>query len=69
MCPYCVMAKEYFKDEGFEFEALDVSSDPKAMEELRSKTNALSVPVIDIDGEMIIGFDRKRIDKLLEIKG
>ncbi len=62
MCPYCVIAKEYLKEKGFEYEDLDVSSDQKALEELQSKTNALSVPVIDIDGEIIIGFDRNRIN-------
>ena len=68
MCPYCVIAKEYLKEKGFEYEDLDVSSDQKALEELQSKTNALSVPVIDIDGEIIIGFDRNRINALLGIK-
>jgi glutaredoxin-like YruB-family protein len=68
MCPYCVIAKEYLKEKGFEYEDLDVSSDQKALEELQSKTNALSVPVIDIDGEIVIGFDKNRINTLLGIK-
>ncbi|MDD5221167.1 MAG: glutaredoxin domain-containing protein [Candidatus Pacebacteria bacterium] len=68
MCPYCVMAKTYLKDRGFEFEDLDVSSDQKALQELQEKTNALSVPVLDIDGTIVVGFDRGRINELLEIK-
>ncbi len=68
MCPYCVIAKEYLKEKGFEYEDLDVSSDQKALEELQSKTNALSVPVLDIDGEIVLGFDRNRINTLLGIK-
>ncbi len=68
MCPYCVMAKTYLKDKGFEYEDLDVSSNPEALKELQAKTNALSVPVLDIDGEIIMGFDRDRINTLLGIK-
>lgn len=68
MCPYCVIAKEYLKEKGFEYEDLDVSSDQRALEELQSKTNALSVPVLDIDGEIVLGFDRNRINTLLGIK-
>jgi glutaredoxin-like YruB-family protein len=68
MCPYCVIAKEYLKEKGFEYEDLDVSSNQKALEELQSKTSALSVPVIDINGEIVIGFDRKRINSLLGIE-
>ncbi len=47
---------------------LDVSKDQKALEELRQKTDSLSVPVVDIDGEIIIGFDKPKIDKILSIK-
>ncbi len=65
MCPYCTMTKEYLTQKGFEFESLDVSSDPKALEELQEKTSALSVPIIDIDGKIIIGFDKAKIDELL----
>lgn len=68
MCPYCVMVKSYLQDKGFSYEELDVASDKEALEELQSKTNALSVPVLDIDGEIVMGFDKKRINELLGIK-
>jgi len=68
MCPYCVMVKTYLKDKGFKFEDLDVSCDHKSLQELQEKTNALSVPVLDIDGTIVVGFDRGRINALLEIK-
>lgn len=67
-CPYCHLLANYLKEHGFAFEMLDVSKDQKALEELRQKTDSLSVPVVDIDGEIIIGFDKPKIDKILSIK-
>lgn len=65
-CPYCVMAKDYFKQKGVQYEEFDVSSDEKAREELMKKSNQMGVPVIDIDGAVIVGFNRAEIDKALK---
>ena len=67
-CPYCVTLKEYLKDKGFEFEDLDVSQDQKALDEMVEKSKQMAVPVVDIDGEIIIGFDKEKISEILNIK-
>lgn len=67
-CGFCHMAKEYFKSKNIEFDTKDVTTDPQAYQEIVDKTNQLGVPVIDIDGIVIIGFDRPRIDAALREK-
>ena len=67
-CPYCQLLKEYLRSHNIEFEDIDVSSDQAALQELQEKTGALAVPVTDIDGEIIIGFDKSKIDQILNIK-
>lgn len=64
-CPYCVALKEFLKENNIEFEAVDVTEDLKAQEEMIDKSGQMSVPVLDIDGEIIVGFDRERIATLL----
>lgn len=67
-CVYCKMAKELFKKNNIEYEEYDVASDPKAREEMVNKSHQLGVPVIDIDGEIFVGFDRSALAKALDIK-
>jgi len=67
-CPYCHLLKEYLKEKNIEFEDIDVSQNQEALQELVKKTGAMAVPVIDIDGEIVVGFDKEKIDKLLNIK-
>jgi len=67
-CPYCITLKEYLKDKGFDFEDIDVSQDEKAREEMVEKTGQMGVPVVEIDGKIIIGFDKEKISELLKIK-
>lgn len=67
-CAYCVTLKEYLKEHGFKFEEVDVSQDAKAREEMTKKSGQIGVPVVDIDGEFIVGFDKEKINKLLNIK-
>ncbi len=64
-CMYCKMAKDYFKEKKVEYTEFDVSSDAKARTEMLDKSKQSGVPVIDIDGELIIGFDKERVNKLL----
>lgn len=59
------MAKEYFKEKKLDFESIDVSSDEKAQKEMMNKSHQFGVPVIDIDGTIIIGFNRAEIEKAL----
>ncbi len=66
-CVYCQMAKKFLKEKGVEYEEIDVS-DPIKAEEMVKKSGQMGVPVIDIDGEIIVGFDKARISKLLGIQ-
>ena len=67
-CVYCKMAKEYFAKNNVAYEEHDVASDMKAREEMLEKSQQLGVPVIDIDGSIIIGFDKKNIETALAAK-
>ncbi len=66
-CPYCVTLKQFLKKNDIDFEDIDVSEDQKAQEEMIEKSGQMGVPVADIDGEIVIGFDRDKISKLLNI--
>ena len=67
ICPYCFALKRFLEEKGIEFEAVDVSSDLVAQKEMIEKTQQATVPVMDIDGEFVVGFDRKKICELLKI--
>ncbi len=67
-CPYCVTLKQFLKEKGFQFEDIDVSQNQQAIDEMVKKTGQFGVPVVDIDGQIVIGFDREKIIKLLNIK-
>lgn len=66
-CFYCKMAKEYFKSKGIQYEEYNVMSDIPRREEMVKKSGQLGVPVIDIDGKIILGFDKPKINKYLGI--
>jgi glutaredoxin 3 len=66
-CTYCVILKRYLDGKNVEYENLDVSQDEEAQKEMIAKTNQMGVPVIDIDGEIIIGFDKEKIDNILNL--
>ena len=65
-CPYCKMAKEYFTSKGMAFQDFDVSVDETARKEMIELSGQMGVPVIVIKGEVIVGFDRGRIDAFLK---
>ncbi len=62
------MAKEFFKKNGVEYEEHDVANDEKAREEMIQKSHQMGVPVIDIGGEVFVGFNQREIAKALDIK-
>lgn len=64
-CVYCKMAKEYFAKNNVAYTEFDVASDAKAREEMLEKSQQLGVPVIDINGSIIVGFDKKNIETAL----
>jgi glutaredoxin-like YruB-family protein len=66
-CPYCVTLKNFLKEKGFEFEDIDVTSDKEKQDEMIEKSGQMGVPVVDINGQIITGFDREKIVKALNI--
>lgn len=70
-CPWCHRVKEYLEGKGIDFEDIDVSADPEKAKEMIEKSGQMGVPVLDIDGRIIVGFDQAAIDEALghEIAG
>ncbi|MCX6720624.1 MAG: thioredoxin family protein [Candidatus Staskawiczbacteria bacterium] len=66
-CVYCKTLKGYFKKNAIEFEDIDISKDEQQLQKMIKDSGQMGVPVVDIDGEVITGFDKQRIDKLLKI--
>ena len=64
-CPWCVKAKQYLKSKNVEFEDLNVQTDMVAREDMLKKRKQMGVPVLDINGTIIVGFDKNAIDKAL----
>jgi len=66
-CPWCIKVKQFLKDNNVNFENIDVASDQKAAEEMVEKSGQMGVPVLDIEGEIILGFDKDKIKTKLGI--
>jgi len=66
-CPWCHKAKDFLKANKIKFEAKDVGSDDVARDEMLKKSGQMGVPVIDIDGTVIVGFDQEAIKKALKL--
>ena len=66
-CHFCKEAKKFFEANNVKFKEIDVGKDQKAAEEMVEKSGQMGVPVIDINGEIIVGFDRNRIKKALKM--
>ncbi|MDO8561122.1 MAG: Uxx-star family glutaredoxin-like (seleno)protein [bacterium] len=67
-CVYCKMAKAFFKEHNVEYSEVNVATDAKEREEMVKKSGQLGVPVIDVDGQVTVGFDQTRLSELLGIK-
>lgn len=67
-CVYCKMTKAFFKENNVQYEEKDVSIDRAAADEMIQKSNQMGVPVIDIDGKILVGFDKEGLSQLLNIK-
>ncbi len=63
--PDCTRTKQFLKDNNIDFDEVDVSSDQIAMQEMTRKSEQMKVPVLDIDGQIIIGFDKEAISNAL----
>jgi glutaredoxin-like YruB-family protein len=66
-CPFCKMAKDFFKENNIEYIEKDVTTDEAALKEMVEKSGQMGVPVIDIDNQIIVGFDEEAIRDALKI--
>ncbi len=67
-CHFCAMAKEYFNANGVVYDAIDVAADPDKRKEMMDKSGQLGVPVIDIEGQIIIGFNKPKLAAALGLQ-
>jgi len=66
-CPFCVTLKNFLKEHNIEFEDINVAENEIAQKEMIKKSGQMGVPVVEIDGEIVVGFDQGKIKKLLKI--
>ena len=66
-CVYCKMAKEFFKEHNVAYEEKNVATDVEARDQMVERSGQMGVPVIDIEGKIVIGFDQERLMELLEM--
>ena len=67
-CPYCFTLKEYFKEHNIDFEEVDVSQNEKARDDIIERSGQIGTPIIEVDGQIVVGFDKEKINQLLKIK-
>lgn len=66
-CSWCQAVKDYLHAREIDFEEIDVSADQSLAEEMMDKSGQMGTPVLEIDGEIVIGFNRPEIDQLLDL--
>ena len=64
-CPYCKLVKEYFKEKGLVFDDIDVAADGDAAKEMVKMSGQMGVPVIEIDGQIIVGWNKGALEELI----
>lgn len=64
-CPYCKMAKQYFNQNNVQYEEKDVTFDAATAQEMIDKSGQMGVPVILVDDQVVVGFDKPRLQELL----
>ena len=67
-CVYCKSLKEYFAKNNVQYQEIDVASNEKELEKMVAISGQMGVPVVEIDGNVVIGFDKEKIDELLKLK-
>lgn len=66
-CGYCNMAKTFFAEHGVEYQEKNVATDEAARNEMLEKTQQMGVPVIDVNGNLMVGFNQGKLAELLGI--
>ena len=67
-CQWCHRTREFFKEHNIKFKDINVGENDKALHEMIKKSGQQGVPVIDIDGKIIVGYDEEKLRELLKIK-
>lgn len=67
-CVWCNKTKEFLKQHNINYKDIDIEKDKKAAEEMIRKSGQMSIPVIEVDGKIIVGFDKEALKKALDIK-
>jgi len=67
-CPYCEMVKRFLQKNDVEYEEKNVANDQAAAKEMIEKSGQMGVPIIDINGEIVVGFNKEKLSELLSIK-
>lgn len=65
-CPYCNMAKDFLKEKGIAFEDINVAENQEAAKDMVEKSGQMGVPVLDVKGTIIVGFNREAIEEALK---
>lgn len=68
VCSFCKQVKEFFRIHQIAYQEKDVMGNHEALHEMLDKSGQMGVPVIDIDGEIVVGFDKRRLIQLLELE-
>ena len=66
-CPYCIRLKQFLAENNISYVDYDVGQDSQRAEEMTAKSGQMGVPVLDIDGQIIVGFDKEKIKQVLGI--
>ncbi|MES2470764.1 MAG: glutaredoxin family protein [Patescibacteria group bacterium] len=66
-CTYCNLAKEFMKSQGIAYTEIDVAADPVKRKEMIDLTGQMGVPVLDIEGDIMVGYDEERLKELLAV--
>ncbi|HTX74317.1 MAG TPA: Uxx-star family glutaredoxin-like (seleno)protein [Rectinemataceae bacterium] len=64
-CSYCRVAKDYFRQHGVPFTEFNVAADPRRADEMLRRSGQMGVPVIDVNGRIIVGFNQSEIERAL----
>ena len=67
-CPWCKKTKEFFKEHNIEYEEINVAGNQEAANEMKEKSGQMGVTVVDVDGEIIVGYDVEKLKKALKIE-
>ena len=67
-CPWCKKTKEFLQEKGIEYEEINVAGNQEAAHEMIQKSGQMGVPVLDINGEIVVGYDIEKIKKALKLK-